>query len=184
MNDAPKCFAANPLENPECERCEFLAACRYCRATEPAMESRSGMVSFEEIEGWLPEVADFDHIPGCEEEDEESAASERPRRKNPREPLPAGLDDLGSLLRFLLSLDDYTLGILAEVIVPDDSRPGAGRTIADLARLHRCSRQAMHRKALGAVRRHPELAGLFRLTLRKIGRSRAVFRGSGESRRG
>ena len=182
MNDAPKCFAANPPETTECERCEFLAACRYCRATEPAMESRSGMVSFEEIEDWLPEVADFDHIPGCEEE--ESASAERPRRKDARGPLPAGLDDLGSLLRFLLSLDDYTLGILAEVIVPGDSRPGAGRTIADLARLHRCSRQAMHRKALGAVRRHPELAGLFQLTLRKIGRSRAVFRGSGESRRG
>ena len=183
MNDAPKCFGAAPTETPECGKCEFLAACRYCRATEPAMESHSGMVSFEEIDGWLPEVADFDHIPGCEEEAEDPAPARSLRRSDSDRSGSPDLDGLGTMLRFMLSLDDYTLGILAEVIVPDDSRPGGGRTIADLARLHRCSRQAMHRKALGAVRRHPELAGLFRLTLRKIGRGRAAFRKNGTSHR-
>ena len=181
MNDAPSCFAAIPPETQKCGECEFQAACRYCRATEPAMESRSGMVSFEEVESWMTEVADFDHSPGC-------AAAEPPpnrlRRNDSGGPPPPDLNGLGEVLRFMLSLDDYTLGILAEVIVPDDSRPGGGRTIADLARLHRCSRQAMHRKALASVRRHPELAGLFRLTLRKIGRGRAAFGGgTGERRR-
>ena len=182
MNDAPRCFAATPMETPECGECEFQAACRYCRATEPAMESRSGMVSFEEVEAWMVEAADFDHIPGCEAED--SAPKHSRRSSAALSPLPSELNGLGEMLRFMLSLDDYTLGILAEVIVPDDSRPGAGRTIADLARLHRCSRQAMHRKALASVRRHPELAGLFQLTLRKIGRGRAALRGTGEHRRG
>ena len=181
MNDAPKCFAVSPMGTPECGSCEFREACRYCRATEPAMESRSGMVSFEEVESWMTEIADFDHIPGCEED---VPPARRSRRNAPGSPPPPELNGLGELLRFMLSLDDYTLGFLAEVIVPDDSRPGAGRSIADLARLHRCSRQAMHRKALAAVRRHPELAGLFQLTLRKIGRGRASFgRSGGELRR-
>jgi hypothetical protein len=35
----------------------------------------------------------------------------------------------------------------------------------------------MHRKMLAAVRRHPELARIFRVALRKIGRGRTFFRG-------
>ena len=180
MEHAPTCFGVTPMADPACGKCEFQESCRYYHATAPAMESRSGMVSFEEIDGWMAETADYDHIPGCEPE----VPPKRSRRIPEGEAVPPELRGLGEMLRFMLSLDDYTLGILAEVIVPGDPRPGAGRSISDLARLHRCSRQAMHRKALAAVRHHPELAGLFRLTLRKIGRGRASFGCAGSPGRG
>jgi hypothetical protein len=153
------------------------------------MRKHSGMISFEEVAPWLLEIADVIHIPGIDggaEDDEKNKRSSAKKRSVYRGgssgssstllPLDPDLAGLGEFLRFLLSLDDYTMGILAEVISPGNECPGGGRTIADLARLHKCSRQAMHRKTLASVRRYPELAGVLSLVLRKIGRSRSMMR--------
>ncbi len=148
----------------DCRECDFFASCVCISETEPQMERHFGMVSFEALEGWSQLAAAPGFTPGEEEAEEEIS-----------EPIPPELAPLAEFCRFLFTLDDYTLGILAEIIVPDASLPG-GCTAAALARLHRCSRQAMHRKMLASVRRYPELAGVFQLALRKIGRSRAQFR--------
>jgi len=168
MEQEVNCFGTYPEDKTKCAVCSYSQACSYYRATEPAVRSHSSFPSYERVADWLLQAVDYDHIPGTEEEKEITAAA---AGKHPGADLAA----LGDLLRFLLTLDDYTLGILAEVIVPDKDNPGGGRTVTELARLHRCTRQAMHRKTLAAVRKHPELAGIMRITLRKISRSRRSF---------
>jgi len=155
-----ECFS-HCRHDDDCRECEFFASCACLSAPESRADHHLGMVSFESLDGWSRYAATSD-TPGEPEEPEESPE------------LPVELLPLAEFCRYIFSLDDYTLGILAEIIVPGN---GAERScsVADLARLHRCSRQAIHRKMLSSVRRHPELAEVFRLTLRKIGRSRAYF---------
>ena len=147
----------------DCRDCDFFASCACLSDGPEPAKQHSGMVSFEALDGWSEFAADT-VPPGCEREE--------PPEVPP--PLPRELGTLAEFCRYIFSLDEYTLGILAEVIMPESG--SGGRTVADLARLHRCSRQAMHRKMLSSVRRHPELAELFQLALRKIGRGRAYFR--------
>ena len=148
----------------DCRECEFFASCSCFTGTEEKMEQHSGMVSFEALDGWSELAAD-PVLPESEL---------GPEEPEPLASLPSELGGLAEFCRYIFSLDEYTIGILAEVIMPESGT--GGRTVAELARLHRCSRQAMHRKMLSSVRRHPELAELFRLALRKIGRGRNYFR--------
>lgn len=168
MEQSLDCFGTYPANEEKCRECSYFSSCRYYRATEPAVHSHSGFPSYERVAGWLLQAVDYDHIPGNEEPEEVS-------RKTVSKYPGADLAALGEVLRFLLALDDYTMGILAEVIVPDRDNPAGGRTVSELARLHRCTRQAMHRKTLAAVRKHPELAGVMQLTLRKISKCRRSF---------
>ena len=150
----------------DCRECDFFDSCACLSATEDKMEQHFGMVSFEALDGWSELAAD--PVLPAHETSEEDRSADVPAT------LPEDLAPLAEFCRYIFSLDEYTIGILAEVIMPEDG--ANGRTVAELARLHRCSRQAMHRKMLGSVRRHPELAELFKLALRKIGRGRAYFR--------
>ena len=141
-----------------------MASCACISDTEAGIEQHSGMTSVEELDGWAMQLSTPPALPDGEED-----AAAAP------EVHPTDLTRLSEFCRFIFSLDDYTLGILAAIIVPGD--PGARNcTVSDLARLHGCTRQAMHRKMLASVRRHPELAQLFRVALRKIGRGREFFR--------
>ncbi len=148
----------------DCRECDLLASCVCISDTEARIEQHSGMTSVEELDGWALQLSAPAVLPGEDEDD-------------PSEPeVSSGdLSRLSEFCRFIFSLDDYTLGILAAIIVPDDPE-ARNCTVSDLARLHGCSRQAMHRKMLASVRRHPELAQLFRVALRKIGRGRVFFR--------
>lgn len=78
---------------------------------------------------------------------------------------------LGAFLRFLLSLDDYTLGILAAVIQGQNDR----LSVAQLARIRHISRQGMHRKTLDAARKSPELAQLLKCVVLKIRKAKGDF---------
>lgn len=159
-----ECFG-HCREDDDCRECDFFASCSCFTGTEDKMEQHSGLVSFEALDGWSDLAADpVSPECGCEPEETEETART----------IPPELGPLAEFCRYIFSLDEYTLGILAEVIMPESGT--GGRTVADLARLHHCSRQAIHRKMLSSVRRHPELAELFRLALRKIGRGRAYFR--------
>ena len=159
-----ECFG-HCRRDTDCRECDLMASCVCISDTEKTIEQHSGMTSVEELDGWALQLSTPAVLPDGEGEEESSAS----------EPLPGDLQRLSEFCRFIFSLDDYTLGILAAIIVPGDS--GARNcTVSDLARLHGCSRQAMHRKMLASVRRHPELAQLFRVTLRKIGRGRMTFR--------
>ena len=148
----------------DCRDCDLQASCVCISDTEARIEQHSGMTSVEELDGWALQLSAPPELP-----DGEDAENSEP------EPTAGDLSRLSEFCRFIFSLDDYTLGILAAIIVPGD--PGARNcTVSDLARLHGCTRQAMHRKMLASVRRHPELAQLFRVALRKIGRGREFFR--------
>ena len=161
MDDLHEDCFGHCRNDSDCRECDFLDSCRCIGDTEPHIEQHSGMVSAEEFD-WSTQLS--------------SAPAEVPDGDAEAEPDERDLTRLSEFCRFIFSLDDYTLGILAAIIAPGES--GARNfTVSDLARLHGCSRQAMHRKMLASVRRHPELAQLFRVTLRKIGRGRMAFRG-------
>lgn len=149
----------------DCRDCDLMASCLCISETEGHIEQHSGMTSVEELDGWALQLSAPAVLPDAEED----AAAEFDE---------GDLTRLSEFCRFIFSLDEYTLGILAAIIAPGD--PGARNcSVSDLARLHGCTRQAMHRKMLASVRRHPELAQIFRVALRKIGRGRAFFRGRG-----
>jgi hypothetical protein len=163
MDDLREDCFGHCRNDADCRECDFLDSCRCIADTEPHIEVHSGMSSAEELD-WSKQL---------------SVPAEDPDGDADAEPDELDLTRLSEFCRFIFSLDEYTLGILAAVIVPGDAAAGSC-TVSDLARLHDCSRQAMHRKMLAAVRRHPELARLFRVALRKIGRGRMFFR-SGEA---
>jgi len=141
----------------DCRDCDLRESCSCISETESTIDNGYKLVSFEALENWAEFVAEEPRPP-----EEEPDARETPE-----------LAALSEFCRYILHLDSYTLGILAEIIAPESAQRDIG--IADLARLHRCSRQAMHRKMLASARRHPELAGVLQTTLRKIGRSRNAF---------
>ena len=141
----------------DCRDCDLHDSCVCIGDTESTIDNGLKLVSFEALEGWAEPVAE-----SRETDEEESEAPASPE-----------LAALSEFCRYLLHLDDYTLGILAEIIAPESAKRDI--CVAELARVHRCSRQAMHRKMLSSVRRHPEIAGVFQVALRKIGRSRSAF---------
>ena len=141
----------------DCRDCDLHDSCVCISNTESTIDSGFKLVSFEALEGWAEPV-----VESRDEEDEDSET-----------PAPPELAALSEFCRYILHLDDYTLGILAEIIAPRTA--GRDVCVAELARVHRCSRQAMHRKMLSSVRKHPEIAGVFQVALRKIGRCRSAF---------
>lgn len=155
-----ECFGSC-RHDEECRNCELLSSCAYITGADDP-DKHSGMTSIEEIEKWSIETAVYDSLHEDEEEE-------------PPEETPFDLGSLMEFCRFLFSLDDYTLAILAECLNPRGDARMADNTVSSLARIHGVSRQAMHRKMLASVRRHPELASVFRLVLRKIGRARIWF---------
>ena len=158
MNDAPPCWGKY---RSHCE-CEFAAACRLCTETESRMDRALGGQEFDRVAAWAPDLADYRHIPGEEPEEGPEEFTAEP-----------GAADFAGFLNFLLHLDNYTLGILAEIIAPSTERRRF--TVAELARVHGISRQGMHRKLLDTARKSPELSSLLAMTVRKIQKSRQEF---------
>ena len=156
---APKCFGKINSASAKCRKCEFQESCTYWNSTAASVESQSKLTSFEEIQEWLPDSADFSNIPGNEPENDE--------RSNL-------ISMLGRFFRFLLELDDYTMGIICEIIKPSGETPH-GCTVSYLGKIHGCSRQAMHRKILDIIARKPELTALLKNTMYKLSRGRQNF---------
>ncbi len=150
-----------------CDACVYAASCSYYTATAPKMEERLGMISFEFVENWSELLADTTHVPGAEEPEKSHL---RQRRFDPEPEIPG----MAQFLRFILELDDYTLAILSQIIVPR-SDASAPCSMAELARAHHCTRQAIHRKFLRTAHRNPELARLLQLTFCKVRQSRSAF---------
>ena len=159
----PKCYGSDGHGKfPVCAACEYYSSCRYYAATAAQVESRSHLASFDEVQEWLTDAADYDHIPGEQEE-----ISRRQEKS-------CFISMLGRFFRFLLELDDYTIGIICEVISPHDPERKSCSVTA-LSKLHGCSRQAMHRKILDIIAHRPELALLLKSTMYKLTRSRECF---------
>jgi len=160
MENKINCFGRN-RQTRRCKCCEYQESCRYYAASAKSLKGHSGFVSFEELEDWDSLAADTDHIPGVE-----------PPRAPEERFLTVG--GLAEFFRYLLSLDDYTLGLVATV-VGHAAENGKVCSVRELADLHDCSRQAMTRKIQFVVRRYPALKGLLKLTLRKLGNCRSAF---------
>lgn len=80
---------------------------------------------------------------------------------------------LGKFFRYLLELDQYTLGMICQVIDPDSPKEVS---VSSIAAERGCSRQAVHQKILGIIGAHPELALLFGPVMRKVSAARRSFR--------
>lgn len=143
-----------------CKRCVYKLSCEFYTRTTPGINGRLGMVSFDNtVEEWY--VDPDSHIPGEEEE------------------LPPQFRDemisaLGQMLKWLMSLDGYTLGLVAEMISPTGTDPG-GVSMAYLAKLRGCTRQSIHEKMVDSVLRFPELSALFQTALRRMGSLKCKF---------
>lgn len=149
------------------EKCEFAASCRYYRETRSAMNQQLGGQDFDRLAAWAPDLAAAP-----------AAVTEWPTGAKPGlsgSEVPQTTEDFAEFLRFLLHLDDYTLGVLAEIIAPQNLNGKRRRSVAELARMRGISRQGMHRKTLRIARRYPELASLLGLTVKKIRNARAEF---------
>ncbi|MBR7155305.1 MAG: hypothetical protein IKD22_00575 [Lentisphaeria bacterium] len=151
------CYGKYLPASAECKACPWQSSCEYYTATAASVESRSHLSSFEAMQDWHAQVADFDHIPGEEVPEERSADI---------------LAMLSRFFRYLLELDAYSIGVICEVILP---RNGKSCTVSALGKLHGCSRQAMHRKILAMIAAHPELAVLLKKTMYKLTESRELF---------
>lgn len=150
----------------DCWNCIYMSSCSYTTDTKRIDRQHSGLVSVEEIEGWV------DLLPAQEPSPDESGEPSAPEQSD----VPSSFDlaPMMEFCHFLFSLDDYTLGILSELMCARDPRMNK-QVVSSLAHIHGCSRQAMHRKMLASVRRHPELAAVFRMVLQKVRRSRQNF---------
>ena len=157
-NGTTDCYGRPGSRGTFCVNCQYRQSCSFFAATAKSVESRSKLASYEELQNWMPEAADFDHIPGeCHD-------------SNPHSGFIAML---GHFFRYLISLDDYTVGIICEVI--NSGGKSNPCTVAELGRLHGCSRQAMHRKILDIIAGKPELSSLLQGTMYKLSRGRQRF---------
>lgn len=159
MYDAPECWERYDDKSLRCLGCEVSESCALCTVSAKKMDTPLGGQDFDEVAEWAPDLADYDHTPGDESEPKHDSAATH--------------SDLAGFLRFLLFLDDYTLGVLAEIIAP--SRDGSRPSVSDLARVRGISRQGMHRKTLDMARKSPELASLLSMTVKKIQKCRREF---------
>lgn len=151
------CYGKYTHHKENCRQCQYQLSCRYYTGTEKKIRRREHIVSFDAAQELL-ECADCDHIPGSEPAENRS---------------PEFVSALSRFFRYMLDLDDYSVGIIAEVVSPSEKAKHC--TIPYLGKVHGCSRQAMHGKVMRLISEHPELAGLFRDTLYKLSGARQSF---------
>lgn len=140
-NDAPVCYG----KYPKCElkHCEFSASCEYYTNTpeEPKRMESGYHIGFRGDENWLPEPAKVKEL------DDDECCSE-----------PVTRDELVQFFKWLMSLDEYTLGLLQHVYTNEsDSKK---MSLMEIARSRGCSRQAIYRKVNASIEEHPELFAL------------------------
>ena len=152
-----KCYGKFQKDHADCKICQYAESCRYYTLTAHSVESRSGFPSYEAMQKFLPDQCDDSNTPG---ESDESTQNEL-------------YSMLSSFFRYLVDLDEYTLGIIAEIVSP--SEPGVHCTVSYLAKQHGCSRWAMHKKLLRTLSNYPELSTLLNNTLYKLTNSRKLF---------
>ena len=151
INLDPECYGQF-FDNEKCQECCFRTSCEFYKKTEN-IESQSflRMTNYDAIKG-LREVAVYDDMTD--------------------DTITETIDLLTKFFSYLVDLDDYSLGILLQIMRPDaDSR----QSVSSLAAKHKCSRQAMHRKILDIIADRPELSILFRNILYKLPASRWLF---------
>ena len=148
--------------NAVCRECVYARSCEVYTKTIPGLSGRSGMISFDHsVCEWM--AAPPQYTPGYEGEDEE-----RSRRDET-------IAMMAQMLKWIMSLDGYTLELVSEMIAPSKVSSG-GVSVAYLAELRGCTRQSIHEKMLCSVMRFPELASLFQTALRRVGGLKSKFK--------
>ena len=146
---------------PSCKRCPYRKSCELYTRTTPGISGRLGMVSLDNTAGeWIP--APDSCIPGDNKEERLSRRDEM-------------ISSLAKMLKWIMSLDGYTLELVSEMIAPSKVSSG-GVSVAYLAELRGCTRQSIHEKMLCSVMRFPELASLFQTALRRVGGLKSKFK--------
>ncbi len=151
-----KCFGVYQGETENCRNCEYRVSCQLYTITEGRMTQPLGGEDFD----------DSIMIPESSSTDPE---------KDDWNKLTATMTELEHFLNFLFHLDDYSLGIIAEIIAPSNIS-SSKLTVAEMARIHGISRQGMHRKILDMACRTPELTNLLKCVVMKIQKGRNKFR--------
>ena len=157
-DDLKSCYG-NFAAQAKCKKCVYKCSCEFYTRTTPGLSGRLGMVSFDNTVGeWYvdPDMP----IPGEEEYP--------PRLRDEM------IASISQLLKWLMSLDGYTLGLVAEMISPTRTDPG-GVSISYLAKLRGCTRQSIHEKMVDSVLRFPELSTLFQTALRRMSSLKCKF---------
>lgn len=152
-----KCYGSFSRQE-NCEKCVYRKSCELYTQTAPDMEKRQRLVSFDNsVYQWFP-----------------APETDTPGYEDPAEPRQEMITALAQMLKWIMSLDSYTLGIVAEIIAPSHTFQG-GTNVSYLAEIRGCSRQAMHEKMLTSVKKFPELASLFQTALRRVGNLKSKF---------
>ena len=147
-----KCYGhyGDKTKHASCTGCEFLESCKYYSGTP----EKAGVLHRERsLEG------------GSFNKDwHEAMLLAQPGLPDTR----ISMRDLAEFARFLLALDDYSLGIVAEVI-------RGSASISELAKCAGTSRQNAHVKVTALISRVPELAKVFAPLMPKLTAARRHF---------
>ncbi|MBE6380059.1 MAG: hypothetical protein E7047_03935 [Lentisphaerae bacterium] len=149
----PNCYGE--FSNQEiCNTCEFRISCEFYTKTKN-VDARTHIISFEAAQG-IAELA------VCDQFFDEKSTNEEENI----------FCLLSRFFSYILDLDEYTLGVLLEVMRPRDAN---SHSVASLAGVRNCSRQAMHRKILDIISSRPELIIVFSEVLKKMSAARINF---------
>lgn len=153
----PECYGHYRRGGKYCGKCRYKESCNYYTVSESSMKRRSHWVSYEAAEEIIA-----------------NGGAVEPQIFSPVRKTGGLIPALGDFFRYLLELDDYTIGLIREIIVPsvNDGKP---LNIRKLSRLRGCSRQALHYKILRTIALHPELAALFQGVMEKLPAGRRSF---------
>ncbi len=149
--DGYECFGdtgrAGKLER--CSACQFFDSCMLCADNpDSTVNSRlSRTVSYDKVAERAEEIAD-------------DGQEETPRARRPT----FGWEDVRKVVQWLLSMDDYTVDVLARLC------EGEYDSASALAKAMGVRRQAIHRKLVDACAEHPELSDTLRQYLPKCRR--------------
>lgn len=158
-NECPECFGRSscPAGQETRRQCEYAESCAlYAQAgaAEKAQDAAARHLIHIEAGGYAVDEAALTY-----------AAAQN-------EGLPqyvVSLRGLASFLKYLLSLDDLTLGVIQEVTRRQQT------TIKEIADAAGLSRQAVHWKIMDVIRHRPELSVLFIALMPKLSAARKRF---------
>lgn len=160
--DCPPCYGKYAEKGTDCPDCVYLDSCKWYTLSDTGRSTHGGVVSLE-ASGRLSEI----EAHTC--------------RESRREGLPETqitLRDLAAFARYLLSLDDLSLGVIQDMI-------SGKMTISEIAAGRGVSRQAVHHKLLRCIHYHPELGALFMALMPKLSAARRrMLRNNARTKKG
>ena len=144
------CYGHFGSRKQVCITCEYSASCQYYSCS-PDPDSRSGCASLDAgyTKGWHHDAVQTEvrGLPG----------------------ILIPLRDLAEFAKYLLGLDEASLGLLQTVI------RGEAHTVSEIAVAAGLTRQGAHRRVLDVIARTPELVRVFLPLMPKLSKSRRRF---------